>query len=514
MNETPEAQSETPEAAPAEPEVQEAPAAEPAAAPNFKDALRDDINQMAKKGKIAESDVESAFDAIGAALMDGLVMSDNEIQAIKQVQAHIDRKLNEQIDQILHHPEFQKVESTWRGVHHLVYNSPAVDDIEIRVMNIAKEDLSKTISHYPGETWMESPLFRAIHQDRFNMHGGEPFGCIVGDYYFDHGAGDVKTLSGIAQMCAASHAPFLTAPKPELCGLDSWTKVPDVASMSRVFKQPDRAAWQAFRENPDSKYVGMMLPRVLARGPYSPDGDAPVDEFEYKEDTSGADHSSFCWMNAAYAMALNINKAFADHGWCTQIRGVQSGGLVEDLPVYTFPTDSGEVAMKCPTEVAISFDKETEFGKLGFIPLLHEVKTNKAAFFGGQSVHQPQKFEGPDGDFATRNAELAARLPYTFAAARFAHFLKKITYLKVGKPTTKEKLGNELQEWINQYVTPNPDSASDEEMARKPLSAAEVEVQEDERNPGYYRATFRITPIYQLEGVDISLRLVSLPTEQ
>jgi type VI secretion system protein ImpC len=253
------------------------------------------------------------------------------------------------------------------------------------------------------------------------------------------------------------------------------------------------------------------MPRFLARLPYGSKTD-PVEEFDFEEDVEGADHTKYTWANSAFAMAVNINKAFKEYGWCTRIRGVESGGAVEGLPAHTFPTDDGGVDMKCPTEIAISDRREAELAKNGFMPLIHKKNTDMAAFIGAQSLQKPAEYDDPD---ATANANLAARLPYLFATCRFAHYLKCIVRDKVGSFKERSDMETWLNKWIKQYVEPNPGAASEAAKARRPLAAADVKVEEVEGNPGYYSSKFYLRPHYQLEGLSVSLRLVSrLPSEK
>jgi type VI secretion system protein ImpC len=327
----------------------------------------------------------------------------------------------------------------------------------------------------------------------------------VGDYYFDHSAPDVELLSGMAQIAAASHAPFIAAAAPTTMQMDSWGELANPRDLTKIFQTPEYAAWRSMRESDDSKYVGLAMPRFLSRMPYGAKTN-PVEEFEFEEDTTGADSGKYTWCNAAYAMAVNINRAFKLYGWCSRIRGVESGGAVEGLPVHTFPSDDGGVDMKCPTEIAISDRREAELAKNGFMPLIHRKNSDVAAFIGAQSLNKPAEYDDPD---ATANANLAARLPYMFACCRFAHYLKCIVRDKIGSFKERADMERWLSNWILNYVDGDPANSSEETKARKPLAAAEVVVEEVEGNPGYYTSKFFLRPHYQLEGLTVSLRLVS-----
>jgi type VI secretion system protein ImpC len=275
--------------------------------------------------------------------------------------------------------------------------------------------------------------------------------------------------------------------------------------LTKIFQTPEYAAWRSLRESDDARYIGLAMPRFLARLPYGANTD-PVDEFDFEETTEGADSTKYCWANSAYAMATNITRSFKMYGWCSRIRGIESGGAVEELPCHTFPTDDGGVDMKCPTELAISDRREAELAKNGFMPLIHKKNSDFAAFIGAQSLHAPAEYDDPD---ATANANLGARLPYLFATCRFAHYLKCIVRDKVGSFKERKDMQAWLQDWIMQYVDGNPGTSSETVKARKPLAAAEVVVEEVEGNPGYYSSKFFLRPHYQLEGLTVSLRLVS-----
>ncbi len=444
-------------------------------------------------------------------LAEAHVVSDDAVETIEGIIAEIDRKLTEQINLILHHEEFQQLEGSWRGLHYLVNNTETDEMLKIRVMNLSKQELGKTLRKYKGTAWDQSPVFKKIYEEEYGQFGGEPFGCLIGDYHFDHTPPDVELLSGMAQIAAAAHAPFITGAAPALMQMESWQELANPRDLSKIFLTPEYASWRSLRESDDARYIGLAMPRFLARLPYGARTD-PVDEFDFEEDTESARHDRYTWSNSAYAMGANINRAFKMYGWTTRIRGVESGGAVEGLPTHTFPTDDGGVDMKCPTEIAISDRREAELAKNGFMPLLHRKNSDFAAFIGAQSLQRPLEYDDAD---ATANANLAARLPYLFASCRFAHYLKCIVRDKIG--SFKERIDMErwLNSWIEKYVEINPATASEQDKARKPLAAAEVVVSDIEGNPGYYSAKFFLRPHYQLEGLTVSLRLVSkLPSEK
>ncbi len=454
----------------------------------------------------ARDAVENAVRTLAAeALKNTQTISGDAYLTIEAIIAEIDKKMSEQINLILHHAEFQKLEGAWRGLHHLVNNTETDELLKIRVMNISKKDLHKTLKRHKGVGWDQSPLFKRIYEEEYGQFGGEPIGCLVGDYHFDHSAPDVEMLSEMAKIAAAAHCPFISGASPTVMQMDSWQELANPRDLSKLFLNSEYAAWRSLRDSDDARYLGLTMPRFLARMPYGSRTN-PVDEFDFEEDTEGAKHDKYAWANSAYAMAVNINRSFKEYGWCTSIRGVESGGVVENLPTHTFPTDDGGVDMKCPTEIAISDRREAELAKNGFMPLVHRKNSDLAAFIGAQSLQKPAEYQDPD---ATANANLAARLPYLFACCRFAHYLKCIVRDKIGSFAEREDMERWLNTWIMNYVDGDPGNSSQETKARKPLAAAEVQVAEVEGNPGYYTSKFFLRPHYQLEGLTVSLRLVS-----
>ncbi len=456
------------------------------------------------KSEQAKSAVEQAVQTLAQqALANTALVSGDSLRSIEAMIAALDAKLTEQINVIMHTEDFQKLESAWRGLHHLVNNTETDEFLKIRVMNVSKKDLGRTLKKFRGTAWDQSPTFKQVYEEEYGQFGGEPYGVLIGDYEFDHGPQDVQLLGDIAQVAAASHTPFIAAAAPTVMGMDSWNELANPRDLTKIFQTPEYAAWRSLRESEDSRYLGLCMPRFLSRLPYG-EKTEPVDEFHFEEDVAGADSSKFCWSNAAYAMATNITRSFKLYGWCSRIRGIESGGAVEGLPTFTFPTDDGGVAMKCPTEIAISDRREAELAKNGFMPLIHKKNSDFAAFIGAQSLQKPQEYDDPA---ATSNANLSARLPYLFASCRFAHYLKCMVRDKIGSTMNQEQLEGWLTRWISQYVGP-PD-ASEQYKASHPLAEAKVVLEANEENPGYYSAKFFLKPHYQLEGLTVSLRLVS-----
>ncbi len=454
----------------------------------------------------AKEAVEGAVRTLAEhALVNTRLISSDAIESIEAIIAAIDKKLTDQINLIIHHEDFQKLEGAWRGLHYLVNNTETDEMLKIRVMNVSKQELGRTLKRYKGAAWDQSPVFKKIYEEEFGQLGGEPFGCLVGDYHFDQTPPDVELLGEMAKIASAAHAPFIAGASPTVMQMESWRELSNPRDLTKIFSSPEYAGWRALRDSEDARYIGLAMPRFLARTPYGAKTN-PVDEFNFEEDVEGEQHNRYTWANSAYAMATNINRAFKSYGWCTQIRGVESGGAVENLPCHTFPTDDGGVDMKCPTEIAISDRREGELARNGFMPLIHRKNADFAVFIGAQSLQKPAEYADPD---ATANANLAARLPYLFATCRFGHYLKCMVRDKVGSFKERAEMQRWLQDWILQYVDGDPANSSEETKAKRPLAAAEVVVEEIEGNPGYYTSKFFLRPHYQLEGLTVSLRLVS-----
>ena len=454
----------------------------------------------------AKSAVEAAVQTLAQqALGQTQLIGKDVTQTINAMIAAIDQKLTEQVNLILHHADFQKIEGAWRGLHYMVNNTESDEHLKIRVMDISKQELGKTLKRFKGAAWDQSPLFKKVYEEEYGQFGGEPFGALVGDYHFDQSPPDVELLGEMAKIAASAHAPFITGASPSLMQMESWQELANPRDLTKIFGTPEYAGWRSLRESDDSKYLGLCMPRFLARTPYGAKTN-PVEEFDFEEDTAGSDHGKYAWANAAYAMATNINRSYKLYGWGSRIRGIESGGAVENLPLHTFPTDDGGVDQKCPTEIAISDRREAELSKSGLLSLIHRKNSDFAAFIGAQSLHKPAEYDDPD---ATANANLAARLPYLFACNRFAHYLKCIVRDKVGSFKEKDDMQRWLNKWIMNYVDGDPANSSEITKSQKPLAAAEVIVEEVEGNPGYYTSKFFLRPHYQLEGLTVSLRLVS-----
>jgi len=416
--------------------------------------------------------------------------------------AQIDHLISLQLNEILHHPSFQRLEATWRGLKYLLDHSETSTMLKIRVLNCSKRELLRDLQRAPE--FDQSAIFKKVYEEEFGVFGGEPFGALIGDYYFGKHPEDVELLEKMSQVAAAAHAPFIAAAAPDLLGLDSFTNLGAPRDLAKIFESTEYAKWKSFRNSEDSRYVALCLPQVLMRLPYGRDT-RPVEAFNYEEGVDGSDHSKYLWGNAAYALGARLTEAFSTYGWCAAIRGVEGGGLVEGLPVHTFRTDEGDVALKCPTEIAISDRREKELADLGFVPLVHCKGTDYAAFFSVQSCNKPKVY---DKESATANARLSAQLPYILAVSRFAHYLKAIMRDKIGSFMSRADCERFLNQWIMNYVTED-DQASPATKAQYPLREARVEVMEVPGKPGAYRAVAYLRPHFQLDELTVSLRLVA-----
>ena len=473
----------------------------------FSDLLEKDFrvkeDESQKLQKLVQNLALAATERSGTATISG-----NAVKSIKNLIAGIDSLLTTQMNEIMHAPEVRQMEGTWRGLHYLVNNTETDQKLKIRVINITKDQLADQLEDFEGQMWDQSPMFKRLYTDEYSMFGGEPFGAIIGAYEFSHHPRDVGLLRNMSGICASAHAPFIAAAAPQLFRMESWQELPNPQDLQQIVSSPDYASWQSLRESEDARYIGLTMPRVLARLPYGA-ATIPVKGFAFEEEIDGK-HDHYVWMNAAFAMGVNINRSHKLYGWGTQIRGVESGGAVINLPVHSFPTDDGSIAMKCPTEIAIDDRREAELAKLGFMPILHRKNTDIAAFIGAHSLQDDETRAGrlvdPD---AQSNERLSANLPYLFPVSRFAHYLKAIARDKVGTYKERADMQKWLSEWINRYVLANTAMADDKAKAKRPLAKAEVQVDSVEGRPGYYNARFYLRPHYQLEGINASLRLVS-----
>jgi type VI secretion system protein ImpC len=427
----------------------------------------------------------------------------NDVEAnIKFWIGEIDKKMSAQMNEVLHHPDFQRLEGTWRGLHYLVHQSETGELLKIRVLNVTKRELFKDLEK--AAEFDQSTLFKQIYEAEYGQLGGKPYGMLVGDYQFGRNAEDVSLLTMISQVSGMAHSPFVASASPKMFNMDRFDELPKPRDLAKIFDSVEFASWKSFRESPDSRYVALTLPRVLSRLPYGPNFKR-VDEFNFDESVDGTDHEKYAWMNAAWAYAARVTDAAAKFGWMARTRGVEAGGKVEGLPVHTFYTDDGDLAMKCPTEIAISDRREFELSNLGFLPLLHNKDTDNAVFMGAQSCQKPEKYFDPA---ANANAELSAKFNLLLCTSRFAHYLKVIARDKIGSFMETQDCTRWLNEWIGHYCV-DPNGASDTTRAQRPLADARIDVQAVAGKPGYFEAVAYLRPHFQMEALTASMRLVA-----
>lgn len=467
------------------------------------------LDEIVEKSKVAKSDSEHArakdlISELAHQVLEGtVVVSDNLSATIDARIAELDRLLSAQLSQVMHAAEFQRMESTWRGLHYLCQESNTGTTIKIKALNASKREIVrdfKTASEFD-----QSALFKKIYEEEFGTFGGAPFGALVGDFEITRQPEDMYFIEQMSHVAAAAHAPFIASAAPELLGLESFSDLGKPRDLGKVFDTVEYAKWKSFRDAEDSRYVGLALPRYLGRLPFHPKDGLTADGFNFVEDVDGTDHNKYLWCNAAWAFATRLTAAFDDFGWCAAIRGVEGGGLVEDLPAHTFKTDDGEIALKCPTEIAITDRREKELSDLGFMPLVHCKNSDYAAFFAAQSVQRPKKY---NTDSANANAVLSAQLQYIFSVSRIAHYLKAMMRDKIGSFASAQNVEGFLNRWISQYVLLD-DNATQEQKAQFPLREASIQVSEIPGKPGSYRSVAFLRPHFQLDELSISLRLVA-----
>ncbi|MDY7579030.1 type VI secretion system contractile sheath large subunit [Herbaspirillum sp. RTI4] len=467
------------------------------------------LDQIVEHSKIAKSSAEHSrakdliSELVNQVMQGTVVVSENLAATIDARIAELDRLLSDQVSAILHAPEFQKIESSWTGLHYLVFNSTTSGNIKIKVLNVSKKELVKDFQS--ALDFDQSAIFKKVYEEEFGTFGGSPFGSLLGDFDITRQPEDMYFIDQMSHIAAAAHAPFISAASPELFGLERFDELGKPRDLAKIFETVEYAKWKSFRESEDSRYVGLTLPRFLGRLPFHPNDGMTVEGFNFVEDVDGTDHSKYLWCNAAYSFGTKLTAAFEDYGWCAAIRGVEGGGLVENLPTHTFKTDEGEVALKCPTEIAITDRREKELSDLGFISLVHCKNTDYAAFFGAQSTQKAKKY---NTDSANANAVLSAQLQYIFAVSRIAHYMKSMMRDKIGSFAAASNVEDFLNRWLTQYVLLD-DNASQEAKAQFPLREASVQVSEVPGRPGVYRAVSFLRPHFQLDELSVSLRLVA-----
>lgn len=453
-----------------------------------------------------ESQMPYARDLIGELvsqiLDDEITVSADTAAMINERIAQIDQLLTDQLNEVLHEASFQKLEGSWRGLNYLVMNTETGVNLKLRLLNITQKELLNDLEK--AVEFDQSQLFKKLYEEEYGTFGGHPYTMLVGDYEFGRHPQDMALLEKISNVAAAAHAPFIAAASPKLFDMDSFTDLGIPRDLAKVFESLELIKWRSFRDSEDSRYVALVLPHILMRLPYGAET-VPVEGLNFEEDVDGKDHAKYLWGNPAYALTQRITTAFANYKWCAAIRGVEGGGTVEGLPTHTFNTDEGDIALKCPTEIAITDRREKELNDMGFISLIHCKGTDYAAFFGGQTTQKPKIYDTPQ---ANANARLSTVLPYILASSRFAHYIKAIMRDKVGSFLTAENVSAFLNRWIGNYVL-GKDDAGQEVKARYPLREARVDVTEIPGKPGCYKAIVFLRPHFQLEELTTSIRLVA-----
>ena len=438
-----------------------------------------------------------------AQFLDGNMTLSRDSEAMINARiAQIDRLVSLQLNEVMHNAAFQKLEASWRGLSYLVAHTQTSENLKIKVFNSSKKELLRDLQR--ASDFDQSAMFKKVYEEEFGVFGGHPFGALVGDYEFGKGPEDLELLEKVSQVAAAAHAPFLTAASHDVFNLDSYTELGTPRDLAKVFDTTEYAKWKGFRASEDARYVALALPHILMRDPYGKNT-RPVDAFDFEENVDGTDHSKYLWGNAAWALAARVTESFSTYNWCASIRGVEGGGKVEGLTVHNFKTDSGDVAMKCPTEVEITDRREKELADLGFVPLVHCKNTDYAAFFSVQTAQKPKVY---DSDAANANARLATNLSYILAISRFAHYLKAMMRDKIGSYMTRGECQSHLSNWMNTYVV-DTNTATPEMKARCPLAEARVDVMEVPGKAGAYRAVAFLKPHFQLDELTVSMRLVA-----
>ena len=463
------------------------------------------LNQIVDQGHFSER--QRGKDLIRefvTQFLEGSMTASRDTEAMINARiAQIDHLVSIQLNEVLHNAQFQKLEGSWRGLKYLLDQSETGAGLKIKVLNVSKKELLRDLQRAPE--FDQSAIFKRVYEEGYGVFGGEPFAAMIGDYEFGRHPEDMELLQKMSGVAASAHAPFLTAAAPELLNLDSFTNLSAPRDLAKIFDTTEYAKWKSFRDSEDSRYVALAMPHILMRLPYGKDT-AAIETFNYEEGVDGTDHSKYLWGNAAYALGARMTNAFAQYGWCVAMRGVEGGGLVQGLPTHTFRTDGGDVALKCPTEIAITDRREKELADQGLVPLVHCKGTDYAAFFSIQSCNKPKRY---DKESANANARLSAQIPYIMATSRFAHYMKAIMRDKIGSFTTRNECERFLNSWVMQYVVGNPDSVGQDIKAKYPLSEARVDVEEVPGKPGAYRAVAFLKPHFQLEELSVSMRLVA-----
>lgn len=465
-----------------------------------------DISGYKNSEALAESKANERIGAALAFFVDSLMQSSQSVDRIDKVVldnqiAEIDRKISAQLDEVLHHPTFQKMEAAWRSLKFLVDRTDFRKNIKIDIIDVSKDDLAEDFTDAP-ET-IQSGLYKHVYTEEYDTPGGEPYAAMISNYEFTSAPPDVALMSELSRVASSCHCPFIGSASAKFFNKDDVHDLPKIEDLHNYMERSEFLRWNSFRQTEDSRYFGLTLPRFMLRLPYGPDT-APIKEFNYTESVTGEDHNKYLWGNASFSFATNMVRSFLDNGWCVQIRGPEAGGKVEELPIHLFDVGKGK-QMKIPTEILIPETREFEFAQEGFIPLSFYKNRDYACFFSANSSQKPSEYDDP---VVTANMRINSRLPYIFLISRIAHYLKVIQRENIGSTKSKTVLQDELNKWISGLVTEMNDPGP-ELIATHPLKAAEVTVNEILDNPGFFSVGLSVMPHFQIEGIDINLSLVS-----
>ncbi len=465
-----------------------------------------DINVWQDNQALADATADERVTAAVQVLLQRLKNSGQRVEKLDKTLldhhiAELDFQISRQLDAVMHHDEFQKVESAWRGLKHLVDRTDFRQNVKIEVLDVSKDDLRQDFEDSPEI--IQSGLYAHTYIAEYDTPGGEPIGSVISNYEFDASPQDVALMRNISKVSAAAHMPFIASAGPKFFLKDSMEEVAAIKDIGNYFDRAEYIKWKSFRDSDDSRYLGLVMPRVLGRLPYGPDT-VPVRSFNYVEEVKGPDHDKYLWTNASFAFAANMVKSFIKNGWCVQIRGPQAGGAVTDLPIHLYDLGTGN-QVKIPSEVMIPETREFEFANLGFIPLSYYKNRDYSCFFSANSTQKPALYDTAD---ATANSRINARLPYIFLLSRIAHYLKLIQRENIGTTKDRRLLELELNTWVRSLVTEMTDPG-DDLQASHPLRDAKVTVEDIEDNPGFFRVKLYAVPHFQVEGMDVNLSLVS-----
>ncbi|TDN50089.1 type VI secretion system protein ImpC [Buttiauxella sp. JUb87] len=465
-----------------------------------------DINVWQDSQALADATADERVTAAVQVLLQRLKNSGQRVEKLDKTLldhhiAELDYQISRQLDVVMHHAEFQKVESAWRGLKSLVDGTDFRQNVKIEVLDVSKDDLRQDFEDAPEV--IQCGLYAHTYIAEYDTPGGEPIGSVISNYEFDASPQDVALLRNISKVSAAAHMPFIGSVGPAFFLKNSMEEVAAIKDIGNYFDRAEYIKWKSFRDSDDSRYIGLTMPRVLGRLPYGPDT-VPVRSFNYVEEVKGPDHEKYLWTNASFAFATNMVKSFIKNGWCVQIRGPQAGGAVTDLPIHLYDLGTGN-QVKIPSEVMIPETREFEFANLGFIPLSYYKNRDYSCFFSANSAQKPALYDTAD---ATANSRINSRLPYIFLLSRIAHYLKLIQRENIGTTKDRRLLELELNTWIRGLVTEMTDPG-DDLQASHPLRDAKVVVEDIEDNPGFFRVKLFAVPHFQVEGMDVNLSLVS-----